>query len=514
MNSGEQTVATGQTPVLERPLDPNIRTVTRVRRDIWRLETAQQWHPVINAYAEAVRLMKTRPASDPTSWTYQAAIHGNAVADTWRNTCQHSSWFFLPWHRMYLYWFERICRAAIQTSPNVDDSTKASWALPYWNYDRGTPTNQLPQAFRSPTLPNGSPNPLFVPNRNPAINAGGAMPASVTTATASLAKENFTGNMGGPATSGGFGGPQTGFSHGGGPIGELENVPHGAVHVTVGGLMGSFNTAGLDPVFWLHHCNIDRLWEVWDRQASPERTNPTSPAWTTNQTFHFRNSAGADVTQVSGGVVNTKDQLRYVYDQFNGPFVLRPIVLPTRPIPIPDVDPRGFAAGADDPGREAQLAGATEEPVQLTGDAVEARVALAGSSSFTDSQVPEPERVYLNVEEVRAEGTPGAPYEVYVNLPDNDETTDDNYNVGLISLFGAAEANDPDSDHQEGLRYTFDITDLYMALKEAGAWNADDVKVTFRPVRVEMPAGAASFSDAEPQPEPPVTIGRVSVFFQ
>ncbi len=339
------------------------------------------------------------------------------------------------------------------------------------------------------------------------------MPASVTTATAALAKVNFTGNAGGPATSGGFGGPQTGFSHGGGPIGELENVPHGAVHVTVGGLMGSFNTAGLDPLFWLHHCNIDRLWEVWDRQTTPARTNPTSAAWTTNQTFHFRNSSGADVTGVSGGVVNTKDQLGYVYDQFNGPFVLKPIVFPTRPIPILDVDPRGFAAG-EDAEAPAELAGATEEPVTLTGDPVEARVALAGDAAFTDRPAAEPERVYLNIEEVRAEGTPGAPYEVFVNLPDDDETTDDNYSVGLISLFGAAEANDPDSDHQEGLKYTFDITDLYQALKSAGAWKAGDVKVTFKPVRVEMPAGAANFTDAEPQPEPPVTIGRVSVFFQ
>ncbi|MEX0791272.1 MAG: tyrosinase family protein, partial [Actinomycetota bacterium] len=123
MNSGEKVVATarvGRIPVLENIQDLKIKQVTRIRRDIWKLEQAQQWHPMINAYAEAVRIMKTRPASDPTSWAYQAAIHGNAVADTWRNTCQHSSWFFLPWHRMYLYWFERICRAAIQTSPDVD----------------------------------------------------------------------------------------------------------------------------------------------------------------------------------------------------------------------------------------------------------------------------------------------------------------------------------------------------------------------------------------------------------
>jgi tyrosinase len=525
VNSGERVVAKAvTTPVLERIQDLTIKPVTRIRRDIWKLEQAQQWHPMINAYAEAVRIMKTRPASDPTSWAYQAAIHGNAVADTWRNTCQHSSWFFLPWHRMYLYWFERICRAAIQSSPNVDASTKANWALPYWNYDRGVPTNQLPKAFRDVTTPGGDPNPLFVSGRNPAMAAGGGMPSSVTSAVAALAKHNFTGGSGGPATSGGFGGPITGFNHGGGAIGELENTPHGAVHVTVGGLMGSFNTAGLDPIFWLHHCNIDRLWEVWDRQTTPARTNPATANWTTDQTFHFRNTSGADVTQVSGGVVNTRDQLHYIYDQFSLPFIRPDILQQIQRIPVPlpfpgpgpVPMPAGFTAPAEaePPDRPAELAGATEEPVVLTGDTVAASFSTSSDASFR-AEAAEPERVYLNVEEVRAEGAPATPYEVFVNLPDDDETTDDHYQVGLISLFGAAEAADPESEHPEGLKYVFDITELYTAMKEAGIWNEGDVKVTFKPVRVEMPEGAsAAFTDLEPQPEPPVTIGRVSVFYQ
>jgi tyrosinase len=522
MNSGEKVVANlGTRPVLENIQDLTIKQVVRVRRDIWKLEQAQQWHPMINAYAEAVRIMKTRPASDPTSWAYQAAIHGNSVADTWRNTCQHSTWFFLPWHRMYLYWFERICRAAIQSSPNVDPTTKANWALPYWNYDRGTPTNQLPKAFRDTTTPSGDPNPLFVSGRNPSMAAGGGMPASVTSATSALAKHNFTGGSGGPATSGGFGGPITGFNHGGGAIGELENVPHGAVHVTVGGLMGGFNTAGLDPIFWLHHCNIDRLWEVWDRQTTPARTNPTTANWTTDLPFHFRNTSGADVTQVSGGVVNTRDQLRYVYDQFNLPFIRPDILQNIQRIPLPFPGPIPMPAGftapaeADQPDRPAELAGATEEPVVLTGETVATSVSTSSAAAFREDAPADPDRVYLNVEEIRAEGTPATPYEVYVNLPDDDETTDDHYQVGLVSLFGAAEASDPESDHPEGLKYTFDITDLYKAMKEAGVWNDGDVKVTFKPVRVEMPAGAsAAFTDLEPQPEPPVTIGRVSVFYQ
>ena len=36
-----------------------------------------------------------------------------------------------------------------------------------------------------------------------------------------------------------------------------------------GGLMADFNTAGLDPVFWLHHNNLDRLWDVWIKKWGP-----------------------------------------------------------------------------------------------------------------------------------------------------------------------------------------------------------------------------------------------------
>ena len=89
----------------------------------------------------------------------------------------------------------------------------------------------------------------------------------------------------GAATFGG--GERADLSFDGGERGLLENVPHGAVHTLVGndfdefgqlldaGWMGSFFTAGLDPIFWCHHANIDRLWEVWlagrRRPREPDR---------------------------------------------------------------------------------------------------------------------------------------------------------------------------------------------------------------------------------------------------
>jgi tyrosinase len=54
----------------------------------------------------------------------------------------------------------------------------------------------------------------------------------------------------------------------------LEDGPHGDVHVFVGGNMISADSPN-DPVFWLHHCNVDRLWSEW--QAMHPSADPYLP---------------------------------------------------------------------------------------------------------------------------------------------------------------------------------------------------------------------------------------------
>ena len=76
-----------------------------IRVDVWSLVPTD---PIITYYADAVRAMQAKPATDVTSWSYQAAIHGTHATKTqalW-NECRHGGWFFLPWHRAYLYFFE------------------------------------------------------------------------------------------------------------------------------------------------------------------------------------------------------------------------------------------------------------------------------------------------------------------------------------------------------------------------------------------------------------------------
>lgn len=478
----------------------------RVRRDIWELEAEQPWHPITRAYAGAIRVMQRRPPGDFTSWAYQAAIHGtDENPDDWRNQCQHNSWFFLPWHRMYLYWFEEIVRAAVQELDDIDDDTKAAWALPYWNYDRGTPTNTLPQSFRDQLTPEGEPNPLFVAQRSRAINLGGGLPDGpfgITSPAGALAEPQFAG----PPDTGvaaGFGGPQTGWHHfdesGFATPGAAEQTPHNAIHGAVGGrggFMSGFDTAPLDPVFWLHHCNVDRLWAVWMKQ--PGRTNPTEPGWA-GEVFHFHDAAGTDVTQTSDRVVDTVADLGYTYADITPPVS----------------DQEGFAVtpSAEPPGRPSELVGATDFPIELTGDPVAASMALSAPSAAFRAGPAEPQRVYLNVEGIQGEQNPGVSYAVFVNMPDDEEATVDEHFVGHVSFFGIEKASGPDSEHPGGLRYAFDISRLYRRLKARDAWDEANLKVSFRPVRVQMPEDAA-FADVGPEPEPPVTVGRVSVFYQ
>src|SRR3954452_14636098 len=104
------------------------------------------------SYGNAITAMKALPASNPLSWSYQAAIHGvlpPTPNPAW-NTCEHGSLEFLSWHRMYLYWFERIIRKK---------SGDPNFALPFWNYESSF-QRHLPPPFGVPGTG------LFVPDAN------------------------------------------------------------------------------------------------------------------------------------------------------------------------------------------------------------------------------------------------------------------------------------------------------------------------------------------------------------
>jgi tyrosinase len=45
----------------------------------------------------------------------------------------------------------------------------------------------------------------------------------------------------------------------------MEGNPHGSAHVSFDGYISAIGTAARDPLFFLLHCNVDRLWAKWQR---------------------------------------------------------------------------------------------------------------------------------------------------------------------------------------------------------------------------------------------------------
>lgn len=481
---------------------------TRIRKDVYRLPSGDR---TLEWYGRAIAEMKRRPLNDPTSWRYQAAIHGyNRSTDPlarptdtlptttdqqrfW-NQCQHSSWYFLPWHRGYLLYFERICLGHIVRLGGPRD-----WALPYWNYSApGTSPNQklIPPAFRPATV-GGQANPLFVAGRNGGSTGNaGIDPAEVSLDC--LKRTRFIGTSSGGSP--GFGGPQTGFNHGGGPNGACERTPHGDIHVAVGGLMGAFETAGLDPLFWLHHANIDRLWEIW-RARPTSLGDPTSSAWRDFQ-FAIHNETGAVISFRSSQMTSTVAN-GYRYQDVSSPFPAgESAAAPetTEESTMVEEEPK---AGDDGERRTAELAGASDESIPLGLGRSSTRIAVsAPSSSMMESAEAdaEPARVFLNVENITGRG-PSGNYAVYLNVPEDDEPEAHPENfVGTLPLFGIEEASSAESSHGgSGLTHVLEITELVRRLQSEGKWNEGDIDVDFVPLR-PVPGG----SD--------VRIGRVSVY--
>jgi tyrosinase len=468
-------------------------TTPFVRKDIWTLAPND---PIVTSYAKAVAAMRKRKPSDPTSWTYQAAIHGTQASSPppLANQCEHKSWYFVAWHRMYLYYFEQIVRAAV-----VETGGPADWALPYWNYGLDGRNATLPVPFRDQA--HGGLAPLHLA-RNPGLNDGTAQIApKVTSAAIALARTQFIGiaEFGGDARKP----PQ--FA---GATGKLEATPHNDMHNAIGGLMQSTLTAAQDPIFWLHHANIDRLWSAWIGQGGG-RANPGTADWT-GKTFTFFDENGKKVSKRCDQVLDTIRDLNYTYLPSPSPKKAKP--------PAPQLE--AALAGSNTPELEPELVGASEQPVRLAGSAAQVAVpieqrAVRGLLAGADA---EPRRVYLNIEDIEAEANPGTIYGVYVNLPEDAEPdVEDAHYVGNVSFFGIERSNEPRGDeHAHGLRVAMEITDLVRDLRASGRWDDQQLQVTFKPIhliQLEEPDEAVAALKAAAPADPPVSIGRVSVFY-
>ncbi|HEY5712312.1 MAG TPA: tyrosinase family protein [Allosphingosinicella sp.] len=213
--------------------------------------------PMVQTLRDGVRILKARTAGQGPSWSDLCAIHGSLAGGF--NKCPHGNWYFLPWHRAYLLMYERMIRSV--TSNNA-------FAMPYWDW---AANRTVPQAFKDANF-NGQPNPLFVANRNNAYSIPDTY-SGPSVMTNIFGQTNF--ELFGSSRPAGQNNLNASWIKAGGTQGTLEATPHNNIHVRLGGFMPNGNSP-MDPIFLMHHGNIDRIWWSWNCRGG---ANTTDPLW-------------------------------------------------------------------------------------------------------------------------------------------------------------------------------------------------------------------------------------------
>jgi tyrosinase len=177
--------------------------------------TSDQQQRFLNAFTQINALNALGPMVD---------IHSNAVHQ------MHSNPRFLPWHRISLLRMEELLMSA---DPTV--------CIPYWK-------SSEEQAFPSWLIGFAPTVNLINGPHTVSRSIGGSLLPNAAAVAAAMAAGNFNA-----------------FSA------ALEGI-HNSGHVWVGGSMGSIPTAPADPLFWMHHAEMDRIWAQW--QAGNPGQNP------------------------------------------------------------------------------------------------------------------------------------------------------------------------------------------------------------------------------------------------
>lgn len=277
-------------------------------------------------YVEGVRRLKD-PAISPwpgrqdlslydvfVMWHHNSMMMMTPPGQTDRNAA-HSGPSFLPWHRYFLLTLERLLQQTL------NDET---FRIPYWDFcaDAALPNPTTSEIWSAANLGqfvqpewrvrlamNGSTGNLMQVDRTllRQLGRGGRLP-SRNEAREVLQQESVYDQA--PFNSSSSGGMRNRLEGWVGPARLHNNV-----HVWVGGDM-SLSSSPNDPVFFLHHCNIDRMWAGWQQSHSQSDYLPDMTAGAELQ-FHRIDDP---LYSVFEEIVTSRDMLQYQahyqYDSF------------------------------------------------------------------------------------------------------------------------------------------------------------------------------------------------------
>ncbi|KAJ7946950.1 Polyphenol oxidase [Quillaja saponaria] len=305
------------------PRPSSLTTGLRIRRAAHLLDDAQ-----LAKYRKAVELMKALPDDDPRSFKQQANVHcaycygaySNGKNDYDPRINVHRSWLFFPFHRFYLYFHERIMGKLL------NDTT---FALPFWNWD-SLEGMQMPQIFTDQNSSlydkyrnlNHQPPKLIdleFNNMDPNITDQQQLLINLNIMYRQMVSNSKTASLflGAPYRAGDEPMP--------GP-GTIELVPHNSIHRWNGDTrtpnredMGVFYSAARDPIFYPHHSNIDRLWDIWKTSGGKNRHDFDETDWL-NASFEFYDE-NAELVRVKVKDSLDHTNLGYDYEKVDIPWL-------------------------------------------------------------------------------------------------------------------------------------------------------------------------------------------------
>jgi tyrosinase len=251
-------------------------------------------------YIQALRIIYAKPSSAVASWFQIGGIHG--VNATWNGSpgqqngyCVHGLQRFSTWHRGYVVLIEQeIQKVALdiaktyKTDPTGWQNAAKSLRQPYWGWDEYStfipPTQVLSDAQVQITVADGSkqsvPNPwlsfTFPPDKQGQFGVRTTRNPNLRTILERTRDTDFLDKVQNVylATS------WSDFSS------RLESNPHNTIHNRVGGTMGTF-WSSYDPIFWLHHTQVDRVLYKWYniRKIFSTETTNLNPFWETQSAY-------------------------------------------------------------------------------------------------------------------------------------------------------------------------------------------------------------------------------------
>ncbi|KAJ3251182.1 hypothetical protein HK103_002600, partial [Boothiomyces macroporosus] len=210
------------------------------------------------SFLDAVKCLKSKPSkilNNEFEWDELTYAHAQVASSI------HNHPVFLPWHRQFIQIMDR----------KLIDSCGYSGKFPYWDEQHDSQAPELSPLWelfggngesgdhcvvdgRLANMMSSYPSKHCVAREWSGASQGSNQdelmasfysPAQVALILASPDYDNFREN--------------------------LENNLHNMVHVGIGGDMYDPTTSPGDPMFFMHHRNVDRLWWVWQQQDPNNR---------------------------------------------------------------------------------------------------------------------------------------------------------------------------------------------------------------------------------------------------